>query len=447
MADSLSHNADGTPAGSTINLVESYDADPTGAKFSDTAMAEALRALGSSLGDIALPAGTYKFNDSYKFGPGQGIVTGLDNTAVTLEYYGDGVFIHAYDPNFGVIGSSPGGVFSGFTIDGTNAGSAAKGFQLGDLNSPTVNIAIQNFTGATSIGAWFANVVGWSEYGTFRIDTYNNTANVVFDADGSGSLTSYDASVFMFTFILYPGQTGVIWQGSCQQYAGSLTLYGQCWGGSSNAGTVMNLGPDGSGAGVRNVRVDINFECGDNTGTVGPVSIALGSGAYFMQNIGSISFRNNDGSFQASAGLPSYRFSHAGWMEFDASGDFLGNAGASGFGLQVQGGSLWTGTDATYAGDGVIYNGVGDYFATTLASGANTYALANLVPGRAQKLIWHVVQPPSGAAGTLTLTGAKTTGGSGALTLSSTNGYEDVIEIWTPDGVNVYAVVLGTHFH
>jgi hypothetical protein len=77
----------------------------------------------------------------------------------------------------------------------------------------------------------------------------------------------------------------------------------------------------------------------------------------------------------------------------------------------------------------------------------NTYALANLVPGRAQKLIWHVVQPSFGAAGTLTLTGAKTTRGSGALTLSSTNGYEDVIEIWTPDGVHVYAVVLGTHFH
>ncbi len=449
----VSHTADGSLTG-TVNVV-AYGADPTGAAYSDTAMAAALTKLGTSAGNIVFPAGTYKFANSYVFGPGQGIATNLPNASVMLFYYGSGTFIHSYDINFGSSGDpSLGGEFSGFTIDGTHAGSAAKGFWTGDLNGLNISITIQNFTGATAMGAWFANATtnGGSEYGSATINTYNNTNNIVFDnASGGPANPSFDAIDFWFGLILYQNQNGIIWQNECNQYAGSLTVFCEAWGAVSNTGTVLSFGPDSSsGAGVRNVAVQINCECGSGTGTVGPVSVALGAHAFFMMNTGNMSFRNQGGNFKASVNVANPSFTFAGWLEFDATGDTLPNASADGFGFMVMGGALETPSTSTFAGPGttgIIYNADGNTFTTTLNSGANTFTLANLIPGTAQKMVWIVTQPSSGAAGTLTLTGAKTTAGSGVLTLSSTNGYVDVIDLFTPDGVNLYASVRGLHYH
>ena len=119
-----------------INLA-AFGGDPTGTDFSDTALAAAQSELGSDAGIIVLSPGTWKFNDAYTFGPNQGLVCPAgSNGACLIYYYGDLAFIHAYDPAFDITNVSPlvsiGGTFTGFTIDGTNAGSAAKAFEIGD---------------------------------------------------------------------------------------------------------------------------------------------------------------------------------------------------------------------------------------------------------------------------------------------------------------------------
>lgn len=433
------------------NSVLLQGADPTGASFSDTALAAAKTALGSGPGNIVIATpGTYKFANSYTFGPSQGLVSmaGSGNLAVILSYTGNSVFIHTYDSAFNTSNTSPlpspGGTFTGFTIDGTSAGSAAKAFQLGDQNLPNVNIGVRNFTGATAIGGWLCNQVGWTNYGSIVISTENCTNHVVFDNAGTGGAT-FGGTDFVFNQTVQPNQKGIIVQNACQPTGGNFQLYGGYLGGTTNSGRVLSIGEDGSNAGFRNMSsFVVNVEADSSSGTVGPVTIALGGSAYFMQNSGQLTFRNFSANFQASTGLAAYRFSFTGWIQSDTTDSVLGNPGTNGYGLVTQGGSLWTfgPTDATH-----IYLGGGDFFQTTLASGANTVAVASAGSGRPWRIIWHVIQPASGAAGTLTLTGAKTTAGSGALTLSAVNGETDVVEVWSLSGTTIYAAVKGLNFH
>ena len=59
--------------------------------------------------------------------------------------------------------------------------------------------------------------------------------------------------------------------------------------------------------------------------------------------------------------------------------------------------------------------------------------------GRPQRVVWHVKQPASGAAAALTITGATTPAGGGVLPLSQALNAVDVIDVWTLDGVNIFA--------
>lgn len=429
-----------------LNTAYAGGADPTGSAFSDAAMAAALSALGSGPGVITVPPGTYKFANSYQFGPGQGIA-GAGTLAVIFSYTGSGVFITSHDPGFSTSLTTPlasvGGPMTGFTIDGTSAGAAAVGLRVGDQNLPNVNVGIRNFTGATAIGCWLDSQVGWVNYGSITVATENCTSHVVFD--NTGGLATFGGTDFFFTQTAQPNQKGVVVKGACQPTAGNFQLYGGYNGGTANTGRVLSIGEDGSNAGFRNMSSFIvNAEANGGAGTVGPVTVALATAGYFMQNTGQLVFRNFGGNFQASSGLLTYRFSFTGWIQSDTADSVLGNPGVNGYGLVTNGGSLWTfgTTDATH-----VYLGTGDFFQTVLASGANTVAITNTGSGRPLRVTWHVIQPASGAAGTLTVTGAKTPGGAGVLTLSATNGQTDVVEIWSLDGTNFFAAVKGLNFH
>jgi hypothetical protein len=424
--------------------LNAYGADPTGANYSDTALAAAA-AVGGNI--TALP-GTYKFANSYTPQLNWGIDTGLPNTAVVFKYTGSGTFIHSQDPAFNIASldqlASQCYPLKGFTIDGTSAGSAAVAIEIGDQNKPDVDIGISNFTGATAIGGWLNSAIGWMNYGRVALTTYNCTDHVVFDnASGLNVMGGID---FDFSPVQLPNQNVFVFKNGATVEEGSVfrALIGSA-GGASNTGTVYVIGTDGNGGGLNNCEILSYAECDDQSGTVGPVSIARGSAAQLNASGGQMVWYNSSAYFGAPTGLDpgSSGFSFSGFATSNISGDPIGNVPAS-TGLSVIGSSLWW---PGYAGGGVVYNQAGDFFQTTLASGANTYALANLVAGRPQKILWHVQQPASGAAATLTITGAKTTAGGGAVTLSATNGYVDVIEIWTPDGVTWYAAAVGLHFH
>lgn len=427
-------------------------ADPTGAVWSDAALGAVIAALGTGPGNIYIPPGTgYKFRGSYTLShPGQGIVTGtLANESVVLNYYGNGAFLHIYDINFNTgsiaINTSTGGTCTGFTIDGTGAGPNAVGYFHGDLNQSVMNVTVQNFTGANAIGVWLNAVVGWSNWGNYTFNVNNCQNGIVFD--NTSQLNVIGAAIMNFSVYHAPNQNAVVWRNSCYiQSCAMVNIAINSLAGASNTGTAMLMGADGTTSGIRKSIVNVNMECDSGAGNVGPVCISLGSGAVFDACTGSIAiFGNGSASYQASAGLGSYRFSFLGWINCNASGEaVLPNTPEVGFGGKVMGGLLESGTSNTYAGGGVIYNGEGSSFATTLASGANTYAWANLVPNTAQRLVWHVTQPASGAPATLTVTGA--TVPPAGLVLSAQSGATDVIDLWTINGTTTFAAVRGDRF-
>jgi hypothetical protein len=428
--------------------ITSLGGDPTGTAFSDAAMAAAKTIIAAG-GVITAQPGTYKLANSYTFGPGQGIQTGQAITSVIFNYTGSGVLFHSYDPAFNTSDTNPllsiCGPMSGFTIDLTNAGAGAVGLQIGDQNYPNVNVGVRNGTGAGTIGLWAANTVGWMNEGSVVAQLDNCTNLFVLDKVGAGSV-SYGDVDWNFTVKANTNQNAVVLQNGSTAIGGSFQLGGEFIAGAvTNTGFVLKLGADSSAVSIRNMAIfNVVVECAAGAGTVGHTTIGLGSGASLMQNVGQLAFRNQGGNFQASTGTPAYRFTHAGWAESQTADSAIGNPAVNGVALSTLGSSLWQqgATDATH-----IYNGTGDYFATTLANGANTVAVANLVAGRAQRMLWQVKQPASGAAGTLTLTGAKTPPGAGVLTLTATNGAVDVVEVWTIDGVNVFASVLGLNYH
>lgn len=66
------------------------------------------------------------------------------------------------------------GKMEGFTISGTSSG--VTGIHMGDVIGGELNdIVLQNFTGSSSAGLWWDNVVGWTERTTLiRVDIRNN---------------------------------------------------------------------------------------------------------------------------------------------------------------------------------------------------------------------------------------------------------------------------------
>jgi hypothetical protein len=434
----------------TINAfsLNAYGADPTGAAFSDTAMTAAIAAASASGGIITVKPGVYKLAGSYHAsGLNYGIATWQANTAVVFNYTGNGVLFRSYDPAFNTSDTNPllsnCGPMTGFTIDGTSAGASAKGLQVGDQNSPNINIGVQNFTGATAIGLWAANTVGWMNQGYIVSEITNCTNELVIDAVGGGSV-SYGNVNWNTVVKANANQNAVVLQNGANAIGGTWQLGGEFIAGTSNTGYALKIGIDGTSAGIRNMAIyNTVVECAAGAGTVGPVTVGLGASAFHMQNTGQLVFRNQGGNFQASTGTATYRFTHTGYAE--AVGDTaIGNPAVNGVAVSTLGSSLWQqgATDATH-----IYNGTGDYFATTLANGANTVAIANAVTGREQRLVWYVTQPASGAAGTLTLTGAKTTAGAGVLTLTATNGAVDIVDIDISASGTIFASVRGLNYH
>jgi len=440
----------GSGVSNSVSL-NAYSPDRTGSAFSDTAMASAISAL-TALGGgvITCEEGTYKFANSYTFGPGYGINTGQSNLAVIFKYTGSGTFIHSYDSSFNTSNSSPlasvCGPQIGYTIDGTGAGSAAVGIQLGDQNLINVNIGVQNFTGATARGCSIASVLGWINYGNVIVSTNVCTNHIVFDGSGVLGGTALGGVNWTFYQTANPNENGVVALGTCQVVGGTFNLYGEYLGGASNTGSVFLIGASDSSGFTNFTEFNVNAECNNLSGTVGPVTITLGSTGFFYANTGQLIFRNIGANFKVSTGLStSSYFSFDGFVLSATSGDFLGNpyAGVGQIGWAgVTKGTVLESVGAS--GGGQIFVWTGTVFPITLSAGANTYTMYGSAPGFAQRIRLIVHQPSGGTGGTLTLSGVNTIGGTN-ITLSSGSSKVDSIEMWY-DGTSWYAISSGLNY-
>jgi len=439
----VGHNADGSTAGQ----ITVQGADSTGVNDSSTAIAAAFTSLGTSPGTIFLPPGTYKDSGGHVLGVQQNFIS----PGATINHTGNNTWLHQYDSAFNIGSTSPtvslGGYVSGFIVDGTNAGANAIGFVCGDINSPKSSVSAQNYSAAGQLGIVVDSLVGWTNWGVFDFNTSNCTTGVL-ARNTSGLNVIGGASVNIKT-LCNPNQTGLAFQGGSRFFACpvfNFSLNNKC--GTSDTGKGIDFG--NTGAGILESIININMEADAGAGNVGPVPINAGGSFNFYGNIGVIRiYSSSPAAYKQTSGLEfTYQFSFNGIMDCNTSGDFLANTRGLGFSAILMGGVLEAGSQTVYAavGDG-IYNAEGNTFKITLANGANTISFKNIIAGYAQKIVLHVKQPASGAAGTLTITGAATTVGSGVVTLSSTNGYEDVCDVWTPDGVSTYASVRGLNYH
>ncbi len=421
---------------SPYNL-NNYGADPTGTSFSDTALGNIMTAMGSKPGTVtcSIP-GTYKFANSYSFGPGQGISTGFPTLSVIFSYTGNSAFIFSGDPAFNTSNSSPlasiCGPMNGFTIDGASAGSSAVLFQYGDQNLVNINIGVQNATGASAIGALLKPKIGWINYGSVIISSNNCTQHAVFDGSAVGG-TAIGGVDFKLYQTASANQNGVVLKGTCQLQGGTFELFGEYLGGSgTNTGSVISIGADSTSCSILNFsEFNVNAESATGAGNTGHVSVAIGSSSAFLGCAGQMEFRNpSSASFQVSTGTNANltSFSFFGFVYAQTSGDVLGNpysgVGTIGWATTARGGQL----EAVGVVDSSsFYPSSGSVFDLTLSSGSNTRTIYGSAPTYGQKLTLFLT---AGTTSTLTITGVLTPSGSGLIGPTSvTSGYVDIVEL------------------
>jgi hypothetical protein len=306
--------------------VTSYGADPTGDSDSTAAFTSALEALaspspgttasptasptataspspatttGAGFGVIYIPAGTYKISRTLECTTVPVYFVGDGAWATTISFTGTGDCFRVYDSSDYGSRTKFGGGFAGITIDGTNAGatSPSTGLHVGDLLQYELDLTVQNFKQAGSIGVHLDNNYYWTEQLHGRIYASGCTSHVVFDWNTSTSSTS-SGSFERCDLDIYIDQDhgtfdGVVFQNGAYVANGSLKIRGN-FGYSTSPVTSAALRLTGSqstagypaagyssASGITASLLDIGVECGTaKTGpSYTPQTIVFGSGA------------------------------------------------------------------------------------------------------------------------------------------------------------------------
>lgn len=179
-----------------------------------------------------------------------------------------------------------GGILGFPVIDGTSAGAGSAGLHIGDILQLQVDVAVQNFSGAGSIGVHFDNASFWTEQLRTHVYAQNCATGVIFDVTGAVTSTgSYDRGQ-ADVYVDQGGPTfdGVVFQNGALLADGSFALRGN-FGGSGSALSSAALRitgqspaghPDASSySSIKQSRVDVGCECSSAANT--PQTIAFGS--------------------------------------------------------------------------------------------------------------------------------------------------------------------------
>jgi Pectate lyase superfamily protein len=293
-----------TPA--WINVV-SYGADPSGAADSTSAIQAAIKALPATGGVIYLPAGTYKVTGTLTCTTVPAYFLGDGAWATVLAFSGTGDCVRIYDPTTYSSRTSYSGGFCAITIDGQGAGAGSAGLHVGDLLQYELDMTVQNFSGAGSIGVHLDNTYYWTEQLHGQVYTQNCTSHVVFDCTGtattaSGSFDRCDLGIYIDHWAA--NGDGVVFTNGANIGNGSLRIRGNFSSSSSPVSSAalrltgsLPSGHEYSGAsGILNGLLDIGVECG--TGAYTPQAIVFGSSAntiyscYGALNFGVGSYQN-----------------------------------------------------------------------------------------------------------------------------------------------------------
>jgi len=293
-----------------INVVTSFNADPTGANDSTTAFQNAINSFtanppinSAGCGVVYIPAGTYKISSTLTCTTVPVYLVGDGAWATTISFHGSGDCLRIYDDSTYGTRTKFGGGVVGITIDGSNAQGASSGLHVGDLLQYEVDLTVQNFYQAGSIGVHFDNNYYWMEQLFGRIYAQNCASHVVFDWT-SGTATTSSGSFERCDLDIYINQDngafdGVVFQNGAFITNGSLKIRGN-FGYSSSAVSSAVLRLTGSqsandypsASNITASMLDIGVECATKSGDHVPQTIVFGaagnqiSGCYGALNFG-----------------------------------------------------------------------------------------------------------------------------------------------------------------
>ncbi|HUN36583.1 MAG TPA: glycosyl hydrolase family 28-related protein [Trebonia sp.] len=304
----ISDTAGATPASAAVSAtpdwisVTAYGADPTGAADSTSAFTSAISAAAAAGGGVVyMPAGTYTISSTLTCTTVPVYFVGDGAWATVISFTGTGDCFRVYDSSTYGSRKKFGGGFVGVTIDGSKAGAGSAGLHVGDLLQYELDLTVQNFSGAGSIGVHLDNNYYWTEQLYGRIYAQYCTSHVVFDWTSTTSTTS-SGSFERCDLDIYVNQDsakfdGVVFQNGAFVTNGSLKIRGN-FGASSSAVSSAALRLTGyksvngytSYSGLVDSMIDIGVECA--SGTYPTQTIAFGasgnsiSGCYGALNFG-----------------------------------------------------------------------------------------------------------------------------------------------------------------
>jgi hypothetical protein len=171
--------------------VTSYGADQTGAVDSTDAFNKAVTAAADAGGGVVyIPAGSYQIASTVTCTAVPVYFVGDGAWATIISFTGTGDCFYIYDSSTYHSRTKFAGGFVGITIDGSKAGPGSTGLHVGDVLQYEVDLTVQSFRAAGSIGVHFDNHYYWAEQLFGRIYAQDCASHVVFDWTSSTSTTS-----------------------------------------------------------------------------------------------------------------------------------------------------------------------------------------------------------------------------------------------------------------
>lgn len=313
---------------------------------------------------------------------------GAGRWATFINAVGTGDVIRMYNAAFG--NNTFGGGVLDLTIDGTSAGAGSSGLHYGDNGAGEFSLAVQNFTGAGSIGVHFDNTIGWTEETHGYIWTHDCNRHVLFDVSGATTSTdSYGYSDLQIQMLMGANEDGVVIQNGSFFYHSRLTIKCDAAGSAnpvSNAvlritGQVPAGHPAaGNFSAIDSSRLDVQAECTSGPNT--PTSILFGTPGSngILACTGVLDFSHGLAQFTPS----NWNFNQAASFTYEGiiQGDTNLNPGGSNIGVitrAAKGYGQGFGSGST----GQINVRTADFFALTLTANITvTLPGATAVPQR-----------------------------------------------------------------
>jgi Pectate lyase superfamily protein len=432
-------------------------ADPSGVLDSTAAIQAALNALPAGGGVVYIPPGIYKVSGTLTNNVTPTYIQGAGRWVTKINFTGTGDCIRMFNPVSGGGGFWGGGV-TGLYVNGTSAGAGSTGLHIGDGEQYYLDVAVEHFNGAGSIGVHLDNTVWWTEKCHGTIWARDCTSHVVFDV--SGATTSTNSFGYLdLTCYLYsqPNQDGVVVQNGAYPYHGSLVIKGNFQGSASavsNAvlrvtGTVP-AGHTGAGNGsaIGRCHLDIQTEVGSFANQPSTVIFGAALTNSIIGCYGIMDFTQGAGSFAGSNVVVS-----ANASTFTFEGPLIGDSNLGGtFGAgggMVTVGTKGYGKSFMSGSNGNVFAQYGDFFSATLSASITLSLTPSGVATNVQPQRKTIVIKQAAAGGPFTVTwphaGSPTNtsptvlwAGGTAPTMTAAANAVDVYKLETLDGITWY---------